>query len=79
MVSKRHQLNILKVYFLFNNTYYYWGICFVSCQWINYSPLINVILKGSICSVVVNVIFYFVFAKSDEFLIVKQIISKVLI
>ncbi len=52
------------------------GICFVSCQWINYSPLINVILKGSICSVVVNVIFYFVFAKSDEFLIVKQIISK---
>ena len=42
-------------------------LCFVSCVWVNFSPLANVIFKIIICSIVPNVVFYLFFHSTEKY------------
>lgn len=58
------------------------GICYILCENIHFSPLLNVIIKMLICTIIPNVFFYLFFGRSSEFRhlfeIVKGIITKCL-
>lgn len=52
------------------------GICGFACHFVNYSPIANVLIKGGICSIVPNIIFYVLFSKTKEFSIIRRILLK---
>lgn len=52
--------------------------CWFVCDLIRFGPLVNVLLKAVACSVIVNVLFFLVFRRSDEFSYLRQIADKVI-
>ena len=48
------------------------------CGLICFNPLINVLLKVIVCSIITNALFILVFRRSDEFDYLRQIAGKVL-
>lgn len=54
------------------------GICYFFCSLLNFSLIVNVILKFIICCFIPNGIFVLLFMKSNEFHYLKQFIGKVL-
>ena len=51
-----------------------WAVCCLIC----FNPLINVLLKAVICSIITNALFILVFRRSDEFDYLRRIAGKVL-
>ena len=54
------------------------GICYFLCSFINFSVIVNVILKFIVCCVVPNLIFYLCFFKTEEFDYFKDFFKKFL-
>lgn len=48
------------------------GLCFALCSFIQIHPLVDLLLKFFICSLVSNGVFYLVFRKTEEFSMLKK-------
>lgn len=47
------------------------GVCWFTCSFVNFSPIVNVLIKAVICSVIPNVVFFLLFFRSKEFDVLK--------
>lgn len=54
------------------------GLCYFVCSLINFSLLVNVILKFVLCCIIPNMIFWVLFNKLPEFCQLKEFAVKVL-
>ena len=53
------------------------GLCWAACAWVHISPLMDVLVKGILVSVVSNGVFFLVFRKTPEFEIVTSILERI--
>ena len=53
------------------------GLCWISCTFINFGPLLNFFIKLIICSLIPNIVFILVFRKSSEYAYLKNVASRV--
>ncbi|MBE5892155.1 MAG: sugar translocase [Lachnospiraceae bacterium] len=49
-------------------------VCGIICRMVNYGIFVNVIIKCVVCTLIPNVIFYIIFRKYNEFMIIKNIV-----
>lgn len=74
---KESPLKYVKKYFYYLLVLLITGaICGIVCSIIDVNPVVNVILKGCICSAIPNMIFYLLFSKTNEFAIIRRILYK---
>ena len=75
----KHPVYYLKKYMIFALTMCIAGAaCYFSLYWISGPVIVRVILKMSICSMVVNFVFFCVFHKMPEFDMLKRVVANVL-
>ena len=55
------------------------AVCFLLTGWIHFSPLINILLKGIIVSLVCNAVFCITFCRTPEFDYLKKIFDRILL
>lgn len=52
-------------------------VCLLVCRWIRISPLMDVLLKGVLVSLISNGIFFLVFRKSQDFVAVRTFLDRI--
>lgn len=53
------------------------GACWFACSFVNFTPIVNMIIKIVICSVIPNAVFFLLFFRSKEFGILKAFVLRV--
>lgn len=54
------------------------GACWFACSFVNITPVINMIIKAAICSVIPNAVFFLLFFRSKEFELLKSFVIRAL-
>ncbi len=53
------------------------GACWFACSFVNFIPIVNMIVKAVICSVIPNAVFFLLFFRSKEFAMLKTFAVRV--
>lgn len=51
-------------------------LCMLLCSFVRFSPLVNVLLKGLVCSLVPNGLFFLIFRRTEEFRYCKGLLDR---
>ncbi len=54
------------------------GACWFICSFVSFAPIINMVIKAVICSVIPNAVFFLLFFRSDEFAMLRSFVIKAL-
>ena len=53
------------------------GLCWLACSFVNITPVINMLIKIVICSVIPNLVFFLLFCRTKEFDVLKSFVTRI--